>query len=336
MKKWTCILSVLALAGSAAQGKSAALTAPLFASDVPVSVTIQGPLQTLVRNRNSPPVPATLVADGVTYPIALSSRGIFRKATCEFPPIKIEFKQPPPSGSLFEGQHDLKLVAFCKRAVDFQQKVLLEYSAYRLYNLITPVSFRARLVNVDYVDEGGRPYISRVGIFIEPVGGLAKRNGLKVARMGSFVPLQQVDPTWGARMAVFEYMISNYDWSMHAGPQGSECCHNSKMLTNGAAGALLTVVPYDFDFSGLVSAPYAEPPEGIPVDSVRQRIYRGYCAHLPQARTIAAQLSPRRGEFTGIFATIPGLAPAEQAKAAKFINAAFDDLDSGKIFKSCV
>ena len=81
-----------------------------------------------------------------------------------------------------------------------------------------------------------------------------------------------------------------------------------------APGALLTPVPYDFDYSGLVDAPYAVPPEGIPVENVRQRNYRGYCAHMAQARAIAAQLSPRRAEFSALFATIPGLEPRDQAR----------------------
>ena len=335
MRGWISSV-VIALAGSAAIAKPMAAPKPLFASDTPINITIQGPLQALIGNRNSPPLPATLVADGVTYPITLAPRGIFRRKNCDFPPLKVDFTRPPPPGSLFERQHHLKLVAHCKRDPGFQQKVLLEYAAYRLYNLITPVSFRARLANIDYRDSTGRPYVSRVGFFLEDLSDVAKRNELKVAKMGSVVPLQQIDPVSGARFAVFEYMISNYDWSMRAAPNGEECCHNGRMLTNGVPGSLLTVVPYDFDFSGLVDAPYAEPPEGIPIDNVRQRTYRGYCAHLAQARAFAADLSPRRAEFLAIFSLVPGLDARNQSNARAFIDGFFGDLESGRIFKTCV
>ena len=277
-----------------------------------------------------------MTVDGVTYPITLAARGIFRKANCEFPPLRVELAKPAPPGSLFEHQHRLKLTAFCKRSEGFQQKILLEYAGYRLYNLMTPQSFRARLANIDYLDESGHAYISRFGFFVEDVDDIAKRNGLIVAKMGSLVPLQQIDPVSAARFALFEDMISNYDWSMRAAPKGQDCCHNARLLTDGAPGSLLTVVPYDFDFSGLVDAPYADPPEGIPVDSVRQRTYRGYCSHMTQARAIAAQLSPRRAEFTSLFATIPRLDPREQSKAASFVDAFFNDLDSGRVLKACV
>ena len=149
------------------------------------------------------------------------------------------------------------------------------------------------------------------------------------------VPLLSFDPAAAGRFAVFEYMISNYDWSMRAAPRGDECCHNGRLLAGGPGG-LFVPVPYDFDYSGLVDAPYATPPEGIPIANVRQRNYRGYCAHLAQARAFAAQISPRRAEFLGVFSAVPGLDARNQARAAAYIQGFFADVDSGKIFKSCV
>jgi len=36
-------------------------------------------------------------------------------------------------------------------------------------------------------------------------------------------------------------------------------------------------VPYDFDHAGIVNAPYALPAEQLGINSVRVRMYRGYC-----------------------------------------------------------
>jgi hypothetical protein len=279
-----------------------------------------------------------MIADGVTYPITLTTRGITRKTmdVCDFPPLRVTFTAPPPDGSLFERQKHLKLVTHCKRSEDFQQKVLLEYSAYKLYNLMTPLSFRARLANIDYIDESGQPYISRIGYFLEEANEVAKRNGLTEAHMPDTIPGELLEPMASARFAVFEYMISNYDWSMRAGPHGTECCHNAKLIRAAAGSNTVIPVPYDFDWSGLVDAPYAGVQEGINISNLRQREYRGYCAHIAQARAFAAQISPRRAEFLGVFQTIPGLQPREQAKAATFIQGFFNDVDSGKMLKSCV
>lgn len=336
MRGWILIASA-ALSASAARAKPAEQPRPLFAGDTPIHVTIEGPMSTLASNRAEVPRPATMIVDGVTYPITLTPRGITRKSTdtCNFPPLRVELTRPAPPGSLFEHQHHLKLVTHCKRSPDFQQKVLLEYSAYLLYNRMTPQSFRARLANIDYRDESGRPYIARVGYFLEDFSDVAKRNGMTAARLPDTIPGSMLDPVGSARFAVFEYMISNYDWSMRAGPKGTTCCHNSRLLANGSAGPVIPV-PYDFDWSGLVDSPYAGPPEGIPIESVRQRNFRGYCAHLNQARAVAAELAPRRAEFLGVFASVPGLDARNQRSATTYVNEFFNDLESGKIFKNCV
>ena len=333
MRGWFC-LAALALAASTVA--PAAPPKPLFASDQQIRITIQGPISMLASKRAAAALPATLVADGVTYPITLAPRGITRlsKDTCQFPPLRVEFTRPPPPGSLFHGQHRLKLVTHCRNGVDFQQKVLLEYSAYRIYNLLTQQSFRARLANVDYVDADGKPFVSRVGFFIEDFDDVAKRNNMRVAHMGPRVPLEQIDATAGGRFAVFEYLISNYDWSMRAGPEGDECCHNGRLMSV-TGGGTLTPVPYDFDFSGLVDAPYAGVPEGIPVETIKQRNYRGYCAHMVPARAAAAQVAARRGEILGVFQAIPGMNPGTSQRAADYIGRGIADIDSGKIFKNC-
>ena len=331
---WTI---AIIFASSASAAKPPAPPTPLFASDAPINVTIQGPISELVSNRSETPRPATLTADGISYPIALTPRGITRlkKEICDFPPLRVELTRPAPPGSLFQGQRRLKLFVHCKRDPAFQQKVLLEYSAYRLYNLMTPLSFRARLANINYVGSDGRPYIARIGYFLEDLSDVAKRNAMSNAHMGALVPVTQLEPSAAARVAIFEYMISNYDWSMRAGPKGEECCHNSRLLSDTPNGPL-TPVPYDFDFSGLVEAPYAGPPEGIPIDDLRQRSYRGYCIHIAEARAFAARLPPRRPEFLAVFGQIPGLDQRNRSRASTFINGFFDDLASGRIFKSCV
>ena len=66
------------------------------------------------------------------------------------------------------------------------------------------------------------------------------------------------------------------------------------------------VVPYDFDVSGLVNPPYALPPEGLGLDTVRQRRYRGYCIHNAQALAVAAEFRAKRAGLIGVLGTVPG------------------------------
>ncbi len=114
-----------------------------------------------------------------TLPVTLSARGITRRKDdiCSFPPLRVEFTQKPGPSSLFKGQKHLKLVTHCQRPADFQQYLLLEYSAYRLYHALTPESFNVRLAKIDYARADGRALTTRLGFFIEDVDDVAKRNG---------------------------------------------------------------------------------------------------------------------------------------------------------------
>jgi hypothetical protein len=338
MKLGFVALGVAALA-SFASAKPPAPPTPLFASDTPIHISIQGPMAALANDRSGTARPAVLTADGVALPITLAPRGITRlqQDVCDFPPLRVELTRPAPPATLFAGQHRLKLVTHCKRSGDFQQKVLLEYAAYRMYNLLTPQSFRVRLANVDYLNGDGRPYASRIGFFIEDFSDVAKRNGMDKATAGTMIPVSQLDPHAAARFALFEDLISNYDWSMRAGPAGEPCCHNARLMAvSKAPGTMAIPVPYDFDFSGLVDAPYAAPPEGLPIHSVRERLYRGYCVHGGEATAIAAELAARRSELLGVLATVPGLEPRTQARAASYLDGFFTDLAAGKVLKNCV
>jgi hypothetical protein len=336
MKAWLGILAGTFASSAAAQiGGS---VTPLFAGDAPIQITIKGPISTLSSKRSTGNQPGTLTHAGISYPIALSPRGITRlkKDVCQFPPLRVEFPQPPAANSLFHGQRRLKLVTHCRNSVDFQQKVLLEYSAYRIYNLLTPQSFRARLANIDYIDDSGKPVASRVGFFIEDIDDVARRNGMVKPRTPDRIPVTQLDPAAAGRFAVFNYMIGNLDWSMRAGPAGEGCCHNGRLIAPSQSAARMVPVPYDFDFSGLVDAPYAEPPEGLGVNSVRQRAYRGYCMYGAEGARAASEFASRRGEILGVFATVPGMDQRTRDRATSFVAGFFDDVATGRIFKTCV
>jgi hypothetical protein len=295
--------------------------APLFASDAPLAITLRGPMQALAADRDSRRLrPATLLVASETIPVQLSPRGITRRAKdiCEFPPLRVDLPSRPTAG-LFAGQRSLKLVTYCRRREAHTQQVLLEYAAYRIYNLLTPLSFRARLASITFADASGRPLITRPGFFIEDAFHLAQRTGLERARTGDVVPRTALSATDAGRVAMFEYMIANLDWSMRAGPEGDGCCHNGRLLKRPGQPALVPV-PYDFDFAGFVDAPYAQPPAEIPIANVRVRNYRGYCAHNAEALAAAIEMRGKRPEIMAMLASVPGLTPATLRKASAFLD----------------
>jgi hypothetical protein len=264
-----------------------------------------------------------------TLPVTLSSRGITRRREdiCSFPPLRVEFTQKPGPSSIFKGQKHLKLVTHCQRPADYQQYLLLEYTAYRLYRALTPESFNVRLAKIDYARTNGHALTTRLGFFIEDVDDVAKRNGQKRLKGVRRISASQLDAAAAARFAVFEYMISNLDWAMTAGPAGEDCCHNSRLMgPKGATGAStgLIPVPYDFDETGLVNVPYAAPPEGIRVADVKERRYRGFCAHNEEAKAFLTQISTRRDSLMAILDETPQLTDRTRRNAARYLGDFFE------------
>jgi hypothetical protein len=242
---------------------------------------------------------------------------------------------------LFAGQKKLKLVTHCRANASFQQYLLLEYSAYRMYQQLTPLGLRARLADIDYRSEDGKPFVQRAGFFLEDVSDAAKRNGLKEVHGPTMVPLASINPRDGARYALFQHMLGNHDWSMRAGPPGSECCHNAKLI--GAAGlATGTVIPipYDFDFSGFVDPPYATPPAELQIDNVRQRKFRGYCVHNPQTAVVAVEMRNARPRMLAALASTPGLDAKTLNRAQTYLDGFFKDVANdaavAALLKRCI
>ena len=322
---------------------------PLFQSAETIRLTISGPFGAIRRTaeRSTDAHEASLSVVGAaseTHAVRLSARGITRRRreVCAFPPLRVEFTQAPAAASLFSGQTRLKLVTHCRPAESFQQFVLLEYAAYRLLNTLSPRSLRVRLAAIDYVETGeDRPFASRLGFFVEDVDDAARRNALVEIDTGN-VRVAQLSPRDAARFAIFQYMIGNLDWSMNAGPPGTECCHNAKLL-GAAAGATggLVPIPYDFDHSGLVDAPYATPPELVPVGSVRVRRYRGFCVHNEAAQAAAAEVRAARAELMAVLGAIPQLDARNRNRASAYLAGFFEEAGSAeevasKLLRTCL
>lgn len=323
----------------------AAQATPLFTSDAPIRITIKGPVGLIVRTAAESTQPRdavlTLTSPAETHSIRLSPRGISRRKgdLCQFPPLRVEFAQPPAATSLFAGQKRLKLVTHCRSSEGFQQHLLLEYSVYKIFNQVTPLSYRARLATVDYVEPSGKAVTTRWGFFIEDLDDAAKRNGLKEAQVGDRILSTQLEPQQAGRVAMIQYMIGNLDWSMRAGPAGEGCCHNSRLLT-GPGGALVPLA-YDFDYSGLVDAPYALPPEGFSINSVRSRVYQGFCRHNSAALAAAADIRAKRGAIESVFSQVPGMSERTRSKSVAYLSGFFKDIATdatvqSQILKKCL
>lgn len=310
----------------------AAAQTPLFAENSELAITLEAPLTTLLRSarRGTEEQTGTLVLNGSErYNVLISPRGMSRRigGFCAFPPLRIDFENNPLRTTIFRGQNKLKLTTHCRPSASYEQLYVLEYTAYRLYNEITPYSFRARPLRVTYHDtEGRRRDESHFGFFIEDQSDLARRNNRVALDIETrTVSISQLDAAAAARAALFEFMIGNLDWDMLQSAQDRDCCHNVRLLAaSNAERTAIVPAPYDFDHSGFVSAPYALPPEGLDVRNVRQRLYRGYCAHNDQLQAAIALFQSKREALNALIAGETRLSEDRRQTARRYLDSFFD------------
>lgn len=211
----------------------------------------------------------------ISIPVEIRTRGIFRRkaSNCSQPPLLIKFKPKEISNSVFEGIEKLKMVVPCQKSNIYEQLVLKEYLVYKLYQIISPYSYRVRLLRLKMVDRYyGNQSISYAFI-IEPVEMLAKRLG-GVVRDAKNTHPNACNSYYYKRMAVFQFMIGQTDWSIKA-------LHNITLIEPEPYAPPIPV-PFDFDFSGFVDSPYALPADHLPIKSVKERHFNGYCKPEPQ------------------------------------------------------
>ena len=256
---------------------------PLFQGTQTLDVTISAPLTTLVQERPEEDyLPGTFrFTDGDGIDVALDlkirTRGNFRRRECDYPPLLLNFDKDQTRDTLFDKQNKLKLVIQCDSHERYEQAVLREYLAYRLLNAVTDLSFHVRLLHVTYVNtEKEGPGQQRYAFLIEHKNRLAERFDLRDLEIER-TSVRAIRPDQLNLTSVFAYLIGNTDFSPIAGPEGDECCHNYVLLGDGVGPIL--AVPYDFDQSGFVNAPYARPDNRFRISSVRQRVYRGRCVN---------------------------------------------------------
>jgi hypothetical protein len=314
-------------AAALADKRKSAEERPLFSTDTPLEFTLTADFKTVNKDRNpnsTKVFPATITvakSDGTptTFPLNIRTRGHVRRLTqtCTFAPLRLEFDAQQTKGTVFEGHKNIKLGTHCRDADLFEQYVPREYAAYRLFNLLTPRSFRARLAKATYLDAAtNKPVATRMAIFIEDDDDVAKRLEGRITEQQKLV-FRQVDYDTATLMTLFEYMIGNTDMSMYL-------LHNVVLVQT--PGKVTYPVPYDFDYSGLVDARYAIPAKQFNITSVRDRVYRGPCRTPAELEPFFAKFNEIKPQALALFDSILGLDAGYRKDSQKYIEAFYQTI----------
>jgi hypothetical protein len=323
-------------------GADSAAIPPLFTSEAPLAVTFTANWGRLRddKSETSPYRAATMsytAADGktVTVPLKVKTHGIWRLKHCVLPPLRLSFSNKEAKQTVFYDLQKPKMVSACRDNDSYEQLLLKEMQLYRVYQAITPISHRVRLLRVSYADSAtGKAENTRYAFVFEDPDEMADRLGGKVTKSKG-ANADDFDANALATAYLFEYFIGNLDFSFNG-------VHNAEtILKNDGTPAL--PVAYDFDFSGAVDAPYATVDPQFRTKRVIDRLFRGYCSILPTYPAAIALFQSKKDQIYALYHDATGslLAPGTVKEALEYYDQFYDDVKTprdaeGNVLRKCV
>ena len=264
-----------------------------------------------------------------TVPLKVRARGNSRKRICQFPPLRLNFAPKKTPDGLFSGLDKIKLVSYCKDSEQYEQYILKEYYTYKLYEHFSDKTFKTRLLRVTYIDsKGKRKPVTRYGFIIEADELVADRLSSHLYETAQMHP-DNCDKEATTTLAVFQYMIGNTDWSIAKQ-------HNVKLFVPKKTSneAKPFAVPYDFDYSGLVDAHYAIPNEKLPVETIKERYYLGFCCEDATMKLVLSKFKDKKEAVFGVFNESSLLKEREKKEALRYIATFYEQLDKPELIAS--
>lgn len=255
------------LSSLAAQGSATMSVFDYLTAQEGAAMTLELDLTDLVNSKKTNQYfPASLQTEGgQMFGIEVRPRGKYRRKICDVPPMKLKFSKKELRKAGLDTLNEIKLVVPCFDSPESEALLLREYVAYRMFERLDPAySVRARLVKITFRDR----HIEQTKV---PVYALLVEHSEQVAARldGDIVeyyntPVDSIHTGQAALNAMFQYMIGNTDW-------GISDIRNVYFL-KPHDGSKIRIIPFDFDFSGLVNAPYAVPSSQTGLRTVRDRL----------------------------------------------------------------
>ncbi len=351
---WTTAAIVLFLPMFAASAQESDGPDPLFADNEILDVEIEAPFGLLTSERPDEDELAGkfryTADDGslVEFDVAVRARGRLRRTenVCQFPPLRLNFKKSDVKGSLLDKQDRLKLVTHCREQHRYEQAVISEYLAYRIFNVLSDMSYRVRLLRATYTYTDEDRQVQSYAIFIEHKDRLEKRLNAKTLQIDDPATekiekamIQDLRRPDLNLTSVFQYLIGNTDFSPVMAAPGQDCCHNQTIFA--LEGEPNYTVPYDFDQSGLVNAPYATPSPQFGLRTTRERLYRGRCVNNGYLPGTLQLFNDKREDIEALVHNQEGLTKGTSRLMLTYIKQFYDTINKPKrldreIVKKCI
>jgi len=297
-----------------------------------LQLTLETDFKTLVKKKYQEKYqPATIevqdsMGNAIAYQAKVRTRGNIRKKVCYYPPIKLKFKKTWLAENGMDSVfNDLKLVIGCKKGGFYSGLVLKEYLAYQLYAVLTDYHFRSQLVDVTIKDtkDNWKPYKTKAFI-IENQDEMASRYNGRCTKPR----IMRSKSIWEDQLALltlFQYMIGNTDWAFANS-------HNVRFVRSRDK---LRVIPiaYDFDYSGLVNAPYAVHRESIGIEDIQERYFLGNCKHKKSCERVMPLFLEKKKQLYKVVNEFSELSDKDRKKILSYFDDFYKILENPISFK---
>ena len=297
----------------------------------PLRIGLMTDLGTLLSDRrNDEYQPASLsltdpFGSVTNWKARVKMRGRFRRMNCDFPPLKLDLDKDDLRAAGLAPFDQFKLVTHCLDDETSRQVVLREYLAYAMYRALTGQSFRTRLVEVRYTDVSGTyDGFTRLGFLIEDIDELAARLGGEEFEIMN-LPDDSFDPYQRMMQSLFQFMVANTDWDL-------VMARNVKFIKQPFSEEVLAI-PYDFDFSGLVNAPYAIPGPNIGLASLTARVFKGPRETEAVVRATIAHYQAKKSDLLRVIDELESLDRESRSHARQMIQSFYRILENETLVK---
>ena len=268
----------------------------LFNSNKTLEIELKTDLKKLIKTKYDDKYQeGEITVNNKTHLIRLRARGNNRRENCSFPPITLNFSKTVFEDKSYEQLKKLKLVNACKMQKTYEQYILREYMIYRTFNLMTDKSFKVRLLKINYVDTREKvKTVTRYGFVIEDQYMMAKRlDGIIIKTNG--LRDQSTSMPHIVMLSIFHFMIGNTDWQVAR-------IHNLKLLKlNKITETAPYVIPYDFDYTGMVNASYAIPSPILGIETLRERLFWGKCYSEADLKTVIGIFMEKKEDIYDLY-----------------------------------
>lgn len=259
--------------------------------------------------------------ESAVLPAKLRARGRFRRRLCDFPPVKIDFDKDDLEDMGLKKTDDYKLVTHCFNSRAGDENVLKEYLTYRLYQQLTEKSFRVQLLKIRYLNEKGRKKATAYGFLIENEDEIAERLNSELIEDRYNVSRDSLEAFTLDLHDLFQYAVSNTDWNL-------PMVRNMKLFWRPADQEFF-VVPYDFDFSGLVNTDYALPNADLGQKNVRERHFMGAADSPEELADALALMRSNRERLRNMIMDFEPLSKSERKDMVEYLDSFYESLTNG-------